>query len=367
MTGFRDLPRLKETPILAIDDEPVNLKLLDKLLRLEGYSNLILIGDSRQALDSYRRYRPGLILLDLNMPHLDGYAIMRLLQEIEEPVPAPVIVLTAQLSDDFLLRAFAAGARDYLVKPFDRAELMARVRNLLEAHLAHRLVWTQASLLESAVKERTAKLQSTRLLVVRRLGRAAEYRDNETGNHILRMSKVSTLLASRLGWNAEDCELMLNASPMHDVGKIGIPDEILLKPGRLTPAEMAVMQTHAEIGADILSADDSDLLMLAQRIAISHHEKWDGSGYPFGLSGEDIPLEGRIVAVADVFDALTSERPYKDIWPLQDAVAYIQAQAGRHFDPAIVSTFCKSLPDIVAIRAEHVDVVRRAPRHAEPS
>jgi len=359
----RALPDLKRSTILAIDDEPVNLKLLDKMLRAEGYADLVLLDDPREAADAYRRPRPGLVLLDLNMPILDGYAVMRLLREIDEPVPAPVLVLTAQQSSEFLLRAFEAGARDYVVKPFDRAELMARVRNLLEAQLAHRMIWGQAALLEGIVKDRTEKLRRSRLLVVRRLGRAAEYRDNETGNHILRMSRISTLLAERLGWSPEDCEVMLNASPMHDVGKIGIPDEILLKPGRLTSQEWRVMQGHAEIGADILSDDDSDVLVLARSIALSHHEKWDGSGYPRGLSGEEIPQEGRIVAVADVFDALTSERPYKDAWSNERAVEHIRQQAGRHFDPAIVPVFIAALPEILRIREQHVDVAGSASRH----
>lgn len=353
----RALLDIRRSTILAIDDEPVNLKLLDKMLRAEGYSNLVLVDDPRDAADAYRRHRPGLVLLDLNMPLLDGYAVMRLLREIDEPAPAPVLVLTAQQSSEFLLRAFQAGARDYVVKPFDRAELMARVRNLLEAQLAHRMIWAQAALLEGFVKERTEKLRRTRLQVVRRLGRAAEYRDNETGNHILRMSRISTLLAERLGWSPEDCELMLNASPMHDVGKIGIPDGILLKPDRLTPEEWEVMQSHAEIGADILSDDDTDVLVLARSIALSHHERWDGSGYPRGLAGEAIPQEGRIVAVADVFDALTSRRPYKDAWPVDEAVTYIRQQAGRHFDPAIVPVFLGALPEILAIHGQHADVV----------
>ena len=345
--------QIKSTPILAIDDEQTNLKLLDKMLRAEGYTRLTLLDDPRRTIDAYRETAPGLILLDLNMPHLDGYAVMEQLRSLDDPMLPPVIVLTAQSAGEFVLRAFQAGARDYVTKPFDRAELMARVRNLLEAHLAHRITWAQNSVLEDIVKERTAKLRKTRLQVVRRLGRAAEYRDNETGNHILRMSKISALLAERLGWSPEDCELMLHASPMHDIGKIGVPDHVLLKPGKLDPAEWALMQSHVSIGADILSDDDTDLLVLARSIALTHHEKWDGTGYPNGLAGESIPQEGRIVALADVFDALTSERPYKRAWPVEEAVAHIREQSGRHFDPAVVAVFLDALPEVIEIRARH--------------
>ncbi|WP_189989855.1 HD-GYP domain-containing protein [Thalassobaculum fulvum] len=345
--------QIKSTPILAIDDEQTNLKLLDKMLRAEGYTRLTLLDDPRRTIDAYRETSPGLILLDLNMPHLDGYAVMAQLRALDDPMLPPVIVLTAQSAGEFLLRAFKSGARDYVTKPFDRAELMARVRNLLEAHLAHRITWAQNSVLEELVRERTAKLRKTRLQVVRRLGRAAEYRDNETGNHILRMSKISALLAARLGWSPEDCELMLHASPMHDIGKIGVPDHVLLKPGKLDPAEWELMQSHVSIGADILSDDDTDLMVLARSIALTHHEKWDGTGYPNGLAGEAIPQEGRIVALADVFDALTSERPYKRAWPVEEAVSHIREQSGRHFDPAVVEAFLDALPEIVEIRARH--------------
>jgi putative two-component system response regulator len=347
------LSNLKVMPILAIDDEPTNLKLLEKMLRGEGYGGLVLLDDPTQAVAAYKAHRPGLILLDINMPSMDGYAVMAALKALKDPLLPPIIVLTAQSSQEFMLRAFKAGARDYVTKPFERAELMARVRNLMEAHLALRFTHEQQRVLQEIVRERTTKLNQIRLQVVRRLGRAAEYRDNETGNHILRMSKISALLAERIGWASEDCELMLHASPMHDIGKIGIPDQILLKPGKLTPEEWEIMKTHVDIGADILSDSDTDLLVLGRSIALSHHEKWDGSGYPNGLAGEAIPMEGRIVAMADVFDALTSERPYKKAWPVEAAVDYMQNQAGAHFDPALLAVFMDALPEIMQIRAEH--------------
>ncbi len=348
---------LGQARIFVIDDEPANLKLLDKLLASQGYLQPVLIQDPREVLDRYREARPDIILLDINMPHLDGYEVMAQLKELDDPLLPPIVILTAQHGRDYLMRALAAGARDFVGKPFDRAELLMRVRNLLDAQLAHRMVHDQKSVLEDMVRVRTEALNQTRLQVVRRLGRAAEYRDNETGLHIIRMSQFSVLLARRLGWSEIDCELMLHASPMHDVGKIGIPDAILLKPGKLEPHEWETMKTHCTIGADILAGGDSDLLRLARIIALSHHEKWDGSGYPGGLAGEAIPQAGRIVAVADVFDALTSSRPYKKAWPVEEAVRFIGENAGSHFDQEVATHFQKCLPEIFSIRE----------RFAEPS
>ena len=341
--------------ILIVDDEPANLKLLDKMLASQGYEQRILIQDPREVLRHYQEARPDLILLDINMPHLDGYQVMEQLKALNDPLPAPIVILTAQHGRDYLLKALAAGARDFVGKPFDRAELLMRVRNLLDAQLAHRMVNDQKDVLEEMVRVRTEELHQTRLQVVRRLGQAAEFRDNETGLHIVRMSQYATLLARSLGWNDADCELMLNASPMHDIGKIGIPDAILLKPGKLEPHEWAIMQTHAQLGADLLAGDDTRLLRLAHEIALNHHEKWDGSGYPNGLAGEAIPLSGRIVAVADVFDALTSARPYKSAWPVEDAVAFITEQAGGHFDPEVTVHFQRCLVDIMDIRNRYLE------------
>ena len=336
--------------ILIVDDEPANLKLLDKMLASQGYVQCVLIQDPREVLDRYQEARPDLILLDINMPHLDGYQVMEQIKALNDPLTPPIVILTAQHGRDYLLKALSAGASDFIGKPFDRAELLMRVRNLLDAQLGHRLVHDQKDVLEDMVRVRTEALNQTRLQVVQRLGRAAEYRDNETGLHIIRMSQMSALLAKSHGWSESSCELMLHASPMHDVGKIGIPDAILLKPGKFEPPEWEVMKTHATIGADILSDGDSDLLRLAREIALSHHEKWDGSGYPQGLAGAAIPQAGRIVAVADVFDALTSVRPYKKAWPVEEALAHIGANAGSHFDPEVVGHFQQCLPEILAIR-----------------
>jgi putative two-component system response regulator len=341
--------------IMAVDDEPANLKLLDKILRSHGYGNVLLVQDPREALAYYRTARPDLILLDINMPHLDGYQVMEQLQTLHDPLLPPIVILTAQHGRDYLLRALAEGARDFVGKPFDQVELLMRVRNLLDAQLAHRFVYDQRLALENMVRERTDELHKTRLQIVQRLGRAAEYRDNETGYHILRMSQYSALLARGLGWSEAQCELLLHASPMHDIGKIGIPDTILLKPGKLEEYEWEIMKSHTAIGATILQDADSELLEMASLIAITHHEKWDGSGYPRGLAGWDIPKVGRIVAVADVFDALTSIRPYKKAWPVEEASRFIQEKAGTHFDPEVVALFTACLPDILNIRNRYAE------------
>jgi putative two-component system response regulator len=335
--------------ILIIDDEPANLKLLDRMLAGQGYQHLVLVEDPREVLDRYRETRPDLILLDINMPHLDGYQVMDQLRALNDPLLPPIVILTAQHGKDYLLRALAAGARDFIGKPFDRNELLMRVRNLLDAQLAHHLVYDQKAVLEDMVRARTDELHRTRLQVVQRLGMAAEYRDEETGNHILRMSHICALLAREVGWDDEQCDLILNASPMHDIGKIGIPDAIMLKPGKFEPHEWEIMKTHAAIGGKLLEGDDSTLMRMAREIALTHHEKWDGSGYPNGLAGEAIPQTGRIAALADVFDALTSVRPYKKAWTVEAAVEYIKENSGKHFDPALVATFLQELPGIKRI------------------
>ena len=343
----------KSAHILAVDDEPANLKLLERLLASEGYTQVSAFQDARGVIPHLETQPVDLVLLDLNMPHMDGYEVMKALRGLDIPVPPPVIILTAQHQKEYLLAAFELGARDFIGKPFDRAELTMRVRNLLDAHLAHRLVHDQKAALEELVAERTREIRSTQLQVVRRLGKAAEFRDEETGLHIMRMSKISTLLAERMGWSSQDVDLMMNASPMHDIGKIGIPDSILQKPGKLTPDEWTIMQSHTTIGGELLAGDKSDLMRLAHQIALTHHEKWDGSGYPNGLKGTSIPEAGRICAIADVYDALTSVRPYKAPWPEERALTLIRENRGHHFDPDVVDAFMASLPEVQAIKERY--------------
>jgi len=346
---------LGEARILIVDDEPANLKLLDKILASQGYKHRVLVQDPRQVLARYSEMRPDLILLDINMPHLDGYQVMEQLKALNDPCLPPIVILTAQHGHDYLLKALSGGARDFIGKPFDRTELLMRVRNLLDAQLGHRMLYEQKEVLDDMVRLRTQELEHTRLKIVQCLGRAAEYRDNETGNHIIRVSNVSALLAKKLGWSDAAVELIRHASPMHDVGKIGIPDHVLLKPGKFDAEERSIINTHTTIGAELLNGDDADLIVLAREIALSHHEKWDGSGYPNGLAGEAIPQSGRIVAVADVFDALTSTRPYKKPWTMEAAIDFVRTNAGSHFDPAVVACFLDSLPEIRAICDQYLE------------
>ena len=335
--------------ILIVDDEQANLRLLEKMLGGQGYQSLVLVDDARQVLSHYQQTRPDLILLDINMPHLDGHQVLEQLKALDDPLLPPIVILTAQHDKGVLLRALAAGARDFITKPFDRNELLMRVRNMLDAQLAHRLVYDQKAMLEEMVAAKTEELRRAQLQVVQRLAMAAEYRDEETGNHILRMSQMCVVLAEAIGWSREDCEMLLYASPMHDIGKIGISDAILLKPGKFEPDEWEIMKTHASIGGRLLDGDDSPLMVMARQIALTHHEKWDGSGYPLGLSGEAIPEVGRIAALADVFDALTSSRPYKKGWTVEAAVDFIQSHRGRQFDPRLVDVFLLELPRIIQI------------------
>jgi putative two-component system response regulator len=345
----------KKASILIVDDEPANVRLLEKILMTMGYENVVGTQNPHEVLPLYQDHESDLILLDIDMPGLDGYGVMEQLNVFTDGYLPPILVLTAQHMQSYRQRAFDLGARDYVTKPFDTSELLSRVRNLLEAQMAQKYMRHQNVILERKVLERTNELQDTRLQVVRRLGRAAEYRDNETGLHIIRMSTIASLLGEAAGMTAYECDLLLNAASMHDIGKIGIPDNILLKQGKLDPGEWEIMKTHTQIGADILSGDDSELMLMAHDIALTHHEKWNGEGYPHGIKGEDIPQVGRITALADVFDALTSERPYKTAWTIEKAVELITNESGRHFDPDLVGIFLEKLPEIREINEIYVE------------
>lgn len=344
-----------KSKILIVDDQPSNVMLLEQILAQEGYTNVISTQQPKDVQNIYLKEKPDLVLLDLNMPELDGFGVMNQLQEVETDSYIPVLVLTAVDHPAVRQRALTAGARDFLSKPFDVSEVICRIRNLLEVRILHNRHRNLNQILEAQVKERTQELEDTRKEVIYRLGRAGEYRDNETGNHVIRMSQFSYLLAQKMGFPESQCELILNASPMHDIGKIGIPDKILLKPGKLDHDEWEIMKTHVIKGVEILTGNNSELIKTARNIALHHHEKWDGSGYPGGLKGEDISIEGRVVAVADVFDALTSERPYKKAWEMDDAVQFIQEQKGKHFQPELVEAFMEIIPEAVKIRSQFAD------------
>jgi len=347
---------IKNASILVVDDKPANVILLEQLLEEDGYTNVRSTTDSREVLSIYLKEKIDMILLDIRMPHMDGIQVIEALSNVvDENDYLPILVLTAQTDMDTRQRALGAGARDFLTKPFQPWEVFQRIHNMLETRIFYNNQRLRADVLDAEVHRRTEQIYQTQLEVVRRLGRAGEYRDNETGAHVMRMSMSCRLLALKAGLGTEFGQLILEASPMHDVGKIGIPDNILLKPGRLTPEEREIMNTHVEIGVDIIGNFKTPMMDMAREIAATHHEKWDGSGYPKSLKGEEIPIAGRIAAISDVFDALTSERPYKKAWPLEDTIAFMKENSGSHFDPTLLSLFLEIIPEVVALRDAHPD------------
>lgn len=355
MQSLNNKTEAKDSPIFIVDDEPVNIKLIERILNADGYTNITCIESAAEVAVEYEKSRPNLILLDVNMPVLSGFGVLEQLKNIENMKLPPVVFITAQDTHEYRVKAYEQGVLDYISKPFNRVELLSRVKNLLALELAYQSLEYKNQSLEEIVSIRTNALWETQLEVVQKLGRAAEYRDNETGAHIIRMSNNAALITKHLGYKDDFSKSILYASPMHDIGKIAIPDHILLKPGKLTPEEWEIMKSHTTIGAEILSGGNSDLMKLAAEISISHHEKWDGSGYPYGLSGKDIPLSSRIVAVSDVFDALVSERPYKKAWGVKEAKEFINEQSEVHFDPEIVAVFNKVFPEILEIRNRYSD------------
>jgi putative two-component system response regulator len=278
------------------------------------------------------------VLLDLHMPKLDGFTVLDAIRPHLGIGYLPVVMLTADSNSDTKRRALASGVKDFLLKPFDATEVVLRIQNLLETRSLYSTIRHQNAQLEQNVAERTRQLEQAQLEILQRLAAAAEFRDDETGEHTQRVGELAARLAMRLRLSVDRVDLIRRAAPLHDVGKIGIPDSILLKMGKLTPEEFDVVKTHTTIGARILSGGKFPLLRLAEEIAFSHHERWDGTGYA-NIAGTDIPLAGRIVTVADVFDALTQQRPYKPAWPVADAVAEIERQRGRQFDPGVVDAF----------------------------
>jgi len=326
--------------ILIIDDEPINVDLLRRLLERAGFSRLASTNDSREAVDLYTRFRPDLILLDLHMPHRDGLEVMDELNQIAEASYLPILMLTGDDTPEAKREALSRGAKDFLNKPFHSDEVLLRIGTLLETRFLYLQIQSQNQILEAKVRDRTRELEAAQIEIIERLARAAEFRDDNTGQHTERVGQMAALLARQIGLSDTQVSLIRRAAPLHDVGKIGIPDSVLLKLGKLTAAEFELVKTHTTIGARILSGSRFTILRLAEEIAFHHHERWDGNGYN-GISGSEIPLGGRIVAIADVFDALTQQRPYKPAWPVGDAIAEIDRQRGRQFDPALVDAFLR--------------------------
>ena len=332
---------LTTSRILIVDDQPSNVMLLEGILQEEDFTSYRSITDSREVLPTFLDYLPDLILLDLQMPYLDGFAVMKQLQACIAPGDfLPILVLTADITSDTKRRALSEGALDFLTKPLDATEVVLRIKNLLQTRSLHLQLQKQNKILDEKVRARTAELEASQVEILERLALAAEYRDDDTGQHTKRVGETAAQIAEALGWPPTEVELIRRAAPLHDVGKIAIPDSILLKPGKLTREEFECMKTHARLGAEMLSGGGFPLLQLAEQIALTHHERWDGTGY-LGLREEAIPMAGRIVAVSDVFDALTSERPYKKAWSRNEAIEEIQRQSGRQFDPHVVEIFLK--------------------------
>lgn len=326
---------IEKPTLLLVDDEPVNLRVLKQLLGNDY--QLVFAKNGEEALKLAESRLPNLILLDVMMPGLTGFEVCRQLKQKKQTRAIPIIFVTALNDEHDEAEGFEAGAVDYIIKPISSAIVKARVK-------------THLSLVQAD------ELLDSRLQVVQRLGRAAEYKDNETGMHVMRMSHYAKELALAYGLTEQQSEILLHAAPMHDIGKIGIADSIMLKPGKLTEEEFTTMKQHPEIGAEIIGdCGDSLLLKVAKSVSLTHHEKWDGSGYPNGLAGKDIPIEGRICALADVFDALTSKRPYKEAWDVEDTITFLQGQKGKHFEPKLVDLLIAILPKILEIKMTFKD------------
>lgn len=341
--------------VAIVDDNDINLALLKAWILKLGDCDPILFQDSSKGLAWSIENRPDLLIVDYMMPGLDGLQFITRFRAQAGCEEIPLLMITANDGKDIRYEALQIGATDFLTKPVDRVEFAARATNMLALGNSRKKLADKAAWLADEVQKATAAVHAREQELLYRMSRAAEFRDPETGAHIQRMAHYSCLIAAKLGLSAGEQTLILQASPMHDVGKIGIPDFILLKPSTLRPEEFAVMKTHAELGHELLRGSESTVLQAAATIAISHHEKFDGSGYPYGTTGEAIPLFGRIVAVADVFDALTSERPYKKAWSLERSVAYLRGNEGGHFDPRCVEAFLDCWDDVLKIHAEYQD------------
>lgn len=336
---------MNEHTILIVDDEPINIKILADLLQKDFKIRTAYSGTNALEILS-KPPKPDLILLDIMMPDMDGFEVCRRIKDHETSQDIPVIFVTASNEDKDEIRGLELGAADFIRKPIKPHIVMARVK----AYLA---LYDHERYLDRTVHEKTKLLHATQIKVAQRLGRAGEYKDNETAYHIKRMSNYARLLGISIGMSEDKADILMSAAALHDIGKVGIPDSILLKPGKLDDHEFETMKSHCEIGAEIIGDDDSDLFQMAKTIALTHHEKWDGSGYPKGLAGENIPIVGRIAALADVYDALTSERPYKKAFSADDAVKILESAAGTHFDPEMVLLFVKSLPEILEIEIKY--------------
>lgn len=368
---------ISESCILLVDDESLNIDVVRRYLQIGGYSNIISTDHPGQALPLMGVHRPDLVLLDIHMPGISGLEILRTMRTDDALARTPVVILTGSAESETKLAALKAGATDLLAKPVHREELLARLGTVLKLKAYQDQLHRYSESLEEAVKRRTAELEASRLELIHCLARAAEFRDDDTGKHVLRVGRYARLIGSQLGFSTAELDILEPAAQLHDVGKIGIPDSILLKPGKLSADEFETIQKHCgfgkkivaplsepealrirqhtEIGARIMELACSPILEMAKRIALTHHERWDGSGYPLGLAGEHIPIEGRITAVADVFDALSSKRPYKTAFPLAKCLAIMEEGRGSQFDPRVLDAFFARQQEIVQVQIDAAD------------
>jgi putative two-component system response regulator len=346
--------------IVVIDDHKTNLAVFSAMLGQLENVEIKSFESSLEAITFCEDWSQtiDLVIVDYMMPHLNGIDFIKSFRKLIDRSEIPLIMITADIEKDVRYLALEAGANDFLTKPVDRVELLSRVKNMLSLRQAQVALEDRAQWLSLEIEKATETIKQREKEAILYLCKASEYRDPETGMHILRMASYSQLIAKRMGVDRFICDLLFQAAPMHDIGKVGIPDHILLKPGKLSDGEFELMKTHAKIGYDILCESRSDLFQMASTIALSHHEKWDGSGYPQGLKGEDIPLFARIVAVADVFDALTSERSYKKAWSNEEAIDFLVSNKGIHFDPQCVDKFLEDWYEVLYIKAKYQEFTK---------
>ena len=375
----------RNAKVAIIDDESYNILIVKKHLQKAGYVNFITTDESTNALQLLRKERPDVLLLDILMPKVSGLDILHVMQHDDDLKHIPVLIMTATSEVEVKRICLDLGAIDFLPKPLDPVDLVPRVRNTLASKLANDQLTAHANQLETEVTRRTQELAASREEIVHCLARAAEFRDDDTGHHVIRVGKYVAIIADEMGFDSRQVEVIELAAQLHDLGKIAIPDAILHKPGKLddaerslmqrhcglgrqvldplTPAELRTLQKHARLGADLLHVPSSPLLMLAAKIAQTHHEWWNGTGYPLGLMGEDIPIEGRMTAVADVYDALSSARPYKKAFPREKCFDILKEDSGTHFDPAVVNAFFQRADDIIDVQMQFMDPVQPPPHN----
>ncbi|MCW4332108.1 MAG: response regulator [Candidatus Thiodiazotropha endolucinida] len=348
--------------VLIIDDQSITRMILQELVSsIDKDITSTCFADPTQALEWAKSHEIDLVITDYKMPQMDGIEFIKWIRRIPRCNDVPVMIVTCVEDQSIRYLALESGANDFITKPIDHTECRARCHNVLTMSLQRKLIKDRALLLEREIRKTTQELHDREQETLMRLAKAGEYRDEDTGNHILRISRYSKLIAHRLGLSHERCDLIAQSAPMHDIGKIGIPDAILLKPGRLTPEEYKIMQRHTLVGYEILKDSLSKYIQIGAVIALNHHEKFNGEGYPHGLKGDSIPLEARIVAIADVFDALVTDRPYKKSWPMEKAIEYISEERGKHFDPDCAEAFLSELQEVELIH----HALKAAPRRTD--